>query len=185
MFEMNTGLQWIISIGLIAYVGYSLFKTGKEFREYRKNSKEYLAKHKDAKEEHYGIWQCTLLVIMTIACLGMALFAQLFSVDESQLLLYRVAYLCIGILFVGLMMEMWIHRSIIFTEDGFFIGTRAYRYRMITTLEKSKGIIKTIRVLFQNGDVIQVSLKIGELIRVRYNEFKAIKKEKKEKRRRR
>lgn len=139
MFEMNTGLQWIISIGLIAYVGYSLFKTGKEFREYRKNSKEYLAKHKDAKEEHYGIWQCTLLVIMTIACLGMALFAQLFSVDESQLLLYRVAYLCIGILFVGLTMEMWIHRSIIFTEDGFFYRNESISLSYDHNLGKKQG----------------------------------------------
>ncbi len=91
--------------------------------------------------------------------------------------------MCIAIVFAGLTLEMWMHRTIIFSEDGFFIGTQYYRYRMIVTLEKRKGIVKNIKVLFQNGDVIEVSQRIGEEIRVRFNEYKAKKKERKEKRR--
>ena len=120
---------------------------------------------------------------MTVACIAMALLAQHFTDDMAQILLYRVAYLCIAIVFAGLTLEMWMHRTIIFSEDGFFIGTQYYRYRMIVTLEKRKGIVKNIKVLFQNGDVIEVSQRIGEEIRVRFNEYKAKKKERKEKRR--
>lgn len=185
MFEMNLAIQGIVSIGLILYVGFSLSKTVKEFMAYRKNSKIYLEKFKGCKEEHYGIWQCILLGLITLSCFVMAVLAQYFSANPDELLLYRVAYLCIGIIFLGLTLEMWIHRSIIFSEDGFFLGTKAYRFRMITTLEKKKGIFKTIRILFHNGESIQVSLKVGELIRLHYKAYNAKKKEKKEQRRKR
>lgn len=184
MFKMNSVFQWIISIGLILYVGYSTYKSVRGFVQYKKKSKAYLDTHKDAKQFFCGVWQCVILVIMTIGCLGMAVAAPYFVSDDSQLLLYRVAYLCIAIVFAGLVAEMWIHRTIIFSQDGFFIGTQSYRYRMIITLEKRKGIIHNIKVLFQNGDVIEVSQKIGELIRERFNAFKAQKKEKKERRKR-
>ena len=183
MFQMNNALQWIVSIALVLYVGYSLVKSGKEYSLYKKNSKAFLETHKDAVECRYGKWQCALLVVMTVACIAMALLAQHFTDDMAQILLYRVAYLCIAIVFAGLTLEMWMHRTIIFSEDGFFIGTQYYRYRMIVTLEKRKGIVKNIKVLFQNGDVIEVSQRIGEEIRVRFNEYKAKKKERKEKRR--
>lgn len=182
---MNSVLQWIVSIGLILYVGYSLMKSGKEYSLYKKNSKAFLQSHKDAVELRLGKWQCILLSVLTIACVGMAVAAQYFTQDQTELLLYRVAYLCVAIVFAGLVLEMWMHRTIIFCEDGFFIGTQFYRYRMIVTLEKRKGIVKNIKVLFQNGEVIEVSQRIGEEIRVRYNEYKAKKKEKKERRKKR
>lgn len=42
MFKMNSVFQWIISIGLILYVGYSTYKSVRGFVQYKKIRKRTL-----------------------------------------------------------------------------------------------------------------------------------------------
>ena len=46
MFQMNNALQWIVSIALVLYVGYSLVKSGKEYSLYKKIPRRFLKRTK-------------------------------------------------------------------------------------------------------------------------------------------
>lgn len=176
MFD-NIVVQVAVSVILVGYVGFTTYKSLKTFITYRKQLPDFLKLHKDASlYTDSPLWW-----ILTSAAAGLALFMVYFTgvLETSQIYFYRLAYLCIAIIFLGLAMETYVRKRVYLIDEGIFYVDRIYRYRMMAHFEVRKGIVQNIRILMNDKETIEVSKKMGTKIRDAKDAWKKQKKDKK------
>lgn len=185
MLSSNYILQIIIGLILVAYCAFQLYSSVKLYFKNKEGTAEYMAAHPDGKVEKYSLGLVYFILFFAVVSIGLAISGRLIAPEGQNPILYQVTYLCIGLIFLGLGMDAWIHRHIIFSDDGFYIAGDVYRYRMLTGCVPKNGLInKNIKLRFANGSEMDVPNKLGQAIEKNWQAWKAAKKERKSRRHR-
>lgn len=169
--------QIVIGIVLVGYMGYIFYQSVKGGISYKKNFENFKNVHKEYEtyvDGGYWVW-----VMLALALVGfvMVFVSGNVTKDPTELYYYRLAYGCIGLVFLGLMIDSYTHRHIYFTEDGFFYEDHYYRYRMVASFEFKNGLLnRSCTVLMNNRDKLSMTSKIGQNCQERYKAFKKAKK---------
>lgn len=173
----NIVIQLVITVVLVGYVSYTTYKSVRLFMEYKKNLPNFLSTHKDAKlvTDNPIWWYGTGL--MAILAFVMVFVTSIWQTE--QVYYFRLAYLCISIIFVGLALETFVRKRVYLFEDGIYYVGQVYRYRMMANFEVRKGIVQNIRILMNNKEKLEVSKKMGVVINDAFDVWKKSKKEKK------
>lgn len=185
MGSTNFVLQIVIGLILVAYCAFQLYSSVKLYFKNKAGVQEYMGAHPDGKMEKYSLGLVYFILFCAILSIGLAASGKLIAPEGQNPILYQVTYLCIGLIFLGLGMDAWIHRHVIFSDDGFYIGGEVYRYRMVSSVVPKNGLInKNIKLRFANGSELDVPNKLGQAIDKNWQAWKAAKKERKSRRHR-
>lgn len=155
---------------VIVYFGYGTIKTIRQYRNYKKESEKYLENHKDAELYRRPQIFTILVVCLAIACVVLAIMAG--RMVDKQVGYYRIAYIGIAILFTGIAFESVMKRQVYFTQEGFFMDGKSFRYRMVEDFKIRKGMIKNVKIHFADGKEMEVPRKIGYEIERRFQVWK-------------
>ena len=176
----NQLLQYIVAVILMAYCIYQLYTSIKLFRKDRTGTAEYLKAHPGAERKSYSLAFVWFILACGILALVLACFGSFVTPEGQNTIIYQITYFCIGLIFLGLAADAFIHRHLIFSEDGYYLGGEAYRYRAILSMEQKKSFFsKNIRINFANGNSMETTRKMGEAIKDNWLAWKAAKKERK------
>lgn len=183
---MNMNSFWVqVLIGALffGYTGYFSFKSYLLNKTYKEGLEKFKESHKHIEEFSESKKWVIISSIMTLMAVLSAVFADKFDVASDQLVYYRIAYVALAIMFLGLALETNVRKRIWFSDDGFFFVDQYYRYRMIVHYndKKSLGVFRNSEVLMANKDKLSVSGKMADQIREREVQWKEKKKQRKHK----
>lgn len=181
----NAVLQAIVMVILVLYCAYMFYTSIRLWKKDKAGSEEYLRVHPEAKRESYSLWQSWLMVFMAVLCFVLMFFGDLITPEGQRTIVYQITYLCLGLIFLGLSLDVWLHRRILVSEDGFFYAGDTYRYRMINGMERKRGIFHNMRLMLANGSTVEMAASMGAAVREDWMAWKEKKKEKKNRRRKR
>lgn len=173
MFD-NIVVQIAVAVLILGYVGYTTFKSIKLYTEYKKNLPNFLNTHKDAKLfTDNPIWWIGTSVLAVFAFVMIFVTGQL---ETEQVFYFRLAYLAIVVIFVGLALETYVRKRVYLIDEGIYYIGKIYRFRMMANFEVRSGIVQNIRILMNDKEKLEVSKKMGVYINDAYDEWKKQKK---------
>lgn len=173
MFD-NIVVQIAIAVLLLGYVGYTTYKSLKLYMEYKKNLPNFLSTHKDAKlfTDNPAWWIGTSI----LAILAFAMIFITGQLETEQVFYFRLAYLAISIIFIGLALETYVRKRVYLIDEGIYYIGKVYRFRMMANFVARNGIVQNIRILMNDKEKLEVSKKMGVCISDAYDEWKKQKK---------
>lgn len=178
MLSNNTWFRIVIGVVLVGYMAFVFYQSVKGALAYKREFEKFKESHKHYESYVDGSWWVIVMVIMAVLGFVLMFLAQNMTTDVSQVYYYRLAYGCIGLVFLGLALDSYVNRRAYLTEDGFFFSDKYYRYRMVASFEFKNGILaKNCRVLMSNRDEITVTKKLGQTLEQKQKEYKKAKKE--------
>lgn len=173
----NIVVQLAVAVLILGYVGYTTFKSIKLYIEYKKNLPNFLSMHKEAKLfTDSPIWWIGTSILAVLAFAMVFITGQL---ETEQVFYFRLAYLAIAVIFVGLALETYVRKRVYLIDEGIYYIGKIYRFRMMANFEVRKGIVQNIRILMNDKEKLEVSKKMGVYINDSYDEWKKQKKGKK------
>lgn len=173
----NIVVQLAVAVLILGYVGYTTFKSIKLYVEYKKNLPNFLSMHKEAKLfTDSPIWWIGTSILAVLAFAMVFITGQL---ETEQVFYFRLAYLAIAVIFVGLALETYVRKRVYLIDEGIYYIGKIYRFRMMANFEVRKGIVQNIRILMNDKEKLEVSKKMGVYINDSYDEWKKQKKGKK------
>ena len=141
----NIVVQIAVAVLILGYVGYTTFKSIKLYTEYKKNLPNFLNTHKDAKLfTDNPIWWIGTSVLAVFAFVMIFVTGQL---ETEQVFYFRLAYLAIAVIFVGLALETYVRKRVYLIDEGIYYIGKIYRFRMMANFEVRSGIVQNIRIL--------------------------------------
>lgn len=176
MFD-NIVFQGALALLILGYVGYTTYKSIDLFMQYKKNLSNFLETHKDAE-----LFTDNPLWWIFTSILAIFAFVMIFitgKFETEQIFYFRLAYLAIAIIFVGLALETYVRKRVYIMDEGIYYVGKVYRFRMMANFEVRKGIVQNIRILMNDKEKLEVSKKMGVRINDAYDEWKKHKKGKK------
>ena len=174
-------LQIVIAVLLSAYVVYSVYHSIQIIIDFNKVSKHFVKTHPDAKEYSKGFWQSLGFTLLGSVGFVMATQANNFGLDAQSLLVIRVTYIGMGIIFIGFAIETSLKRTIFVGKSNFFCGNEIYKYKSIQKVEDAGTFFKKKDIYLLNGETLRIPAKLGTYIEDEYMEWKKDKKAKKRK----
>ena len=166
----NIVVQIVVAVLILGYVGYTTFKSIKLYTEYKKNLPNFLNTHKDAKLfTDNPIWWIGTSVLAVFAFVMIFVTGQL---ETEQVFYFRLAYLAIAVIFVGLALETYVRKRVYLIDEGIYYIGKIYRFRMMANFEVRSGIVQNIRILMNDKEKLEVSKKMGVYINDAYDEWK-------------
>lgn len=173
----NIVVQLAVAVLILGYVGYTTFKSIKLYIEYKNNLPNFLSMHKEAKLfTDSPIWWIGTSILAVLAFAMVFITGQL---ETEQVFYFRLAYLAIAVIFVGLALETYVRKRVYLIDEGIYYIGKIYRFRMMANFEVRKGIVQNIRILMNDKEKLEVSKKMGVYINDSYDEWKKQKKGKK------
>ncbi len=170
----NIVVQLAVAVLILGYVGYTTFKSIKLYIEYKKNLPNFLSMHKEAKLfTDSPIWWIGTSILAVLAFAMVFITGQL---ETEQVFYFRLAYLAIAVIFVGLALETYVRKRVYLIDEGIYYIGKIYRFRMMANFEVRKGIVQNIRILMNDKEKLEVSKKMGVYINDSYDEWKKQKK---------
>ena len=143
-------------------------------RNIKKNLPNFLNTHKDAKLfTDNPIWWIGTSVLAVFAFVMIFVTGQL---ETEQVFYFRLAYLAIAVIFVGLALETYVRKRVYLIDEGIYYIGKIYRFRMMANFEVRSGIVQNIRILMNDKEKLEVSKKMGVYINDAYDEWKKQKK---------
>ena len=140
-------LMWVIAIIIFGFIGWSTYKTVKLIMANRKALELFQSQHPHAEVLDGSKKSMLLTFAFGIVCIVfLCITGTVMKVDMSQIFYYRVAYLALALIFFGQGVEMSVRKKLWFAEDGFFYMEKFYRFRMITSYERQKGTVPTVKI---------------------------------------
>ncbi|MBP3851870.1 MAG: hypothetical protein J6D36_04940 [Erysipelotrichaceae bacterium] len=177
----NTIIQWAVAALFIGYTGYSTFKSIKLLMTHRQKLEEFQNRFPHAELFDRSKSGMSVAIVLCLLCVVLYFTTDRFGVAQDQLFYYKLAYISLGIVFVGLIFESYVRQRMWFTEEGLFFVDTYYRFRMITDYEIQKSLMKNVKIVWGNkGDFI-VSAKMAQEIRAREKAWKEQRKKNKKK----
>ena len=174
----NTVFQIVIGIVLVGYMAFVFYQSLKGYITYKKEFEKFKQSHKHYDTYIDGGYWVWIMVAMAILGFALMFLAQNMASEVGQVYYYRLAYGCIGLVFLGLALDSYVNRRAYFTEGGFFFSDKYYRYRMLANFEyKNNLLTKNCTVLMSNRDKLTVTKKLGEALEGKQKEYKKAKKE--------
>ena len=108
----------------------------------------------------------------------MFLLGDKMTADIQELYWYRVAYISLILIFVGLIFDGLSKRRMILSHDAFQVDEGTFRFRSIVNFEQRGTFFRVVRVLMNDGQKVVVSRKMGMQLSDAYDAWKARKKTK-------
>lgn len=178
----NTILLTVITIILAGYVGYTTYQSIRLYIDSNRKLKEFLKQEKNAEKIADSPLWTVLCVVLSAGALVMSIVSgNMSGADSGQILYYRIAYVAISLLFVGLALETVVRKKVYVTKDGFFHVDKKYRFRSIKEFVEKKGLFRNYQIVFNDSSLIEVSKNIGQQLEERKEKWRKEKKEKKNK----
>ena len=171
-------LQWIISAGLIAYGVYSITHSIKLVKEHKQNVSNFMTLHPEAKAYKKGGGQSIFLIVLGIFGVFMAISASTFSQSVQERILFQITYLGVGIVFLGLSVEVYLKQMIYIGDNNFYCAGNTYKYRNIIKIENAGSIFKKKDIYLQNGEYLRLPAKLGIFVEEGHKQWKINKKKK-------
>lgn len=181
MFMENTLVKALVAVAIIAYTGYTTFKSIRLFLTFNSKKKSFLEAHKDAqlyRDSQFWYIGAALLTIASFVCAFLSYTVPAMSNGKDPFY-FVLAYFCIGIVFAGLAFETYVRKRVYFFDEGIFYVDKIYRYRIMMNFEARKSLVQNVRILMAGGEKIEVSKKMGLMIEDKVRARKADKKNKK------
>ena len=156
-------LKWVIAIIIFGFIGWSTYKTIKLIQANRKALELFKSQHPHAELLDGSRNSMLLTFAFGIICLVfLFITGSVLKVDMSQIFYYRVAYIALALMFFGQGVEMSLLKKLWFAEDGFFYLEKFYRFRMITSYERQKGTVPTVKIqIGQEGIVLPNNMAVA------------------------
>lgn len=170
--DKNT-MDLLITIGIILFGIYELYKGIKQYVVHIKAKKEYMNNHQQNYETYkqYTLWAGGY-GIAAIATFITAIYRIVVDVDY----LYGAGFAMIGACAIGFMLDAIVKRSAWFYEDGFFFESTFHRYRTIAKVAPRNGLFPSYDVTITNSPSMVVTKVMGELLQKKIKENKRNKK---------
>lgn len=171
----NSLMSWIVLLILVGYMVYSVVHTYQVYTKHKNALTAWLKENPNAELFDLSkVWIITS-VIMAIIGVVIALNVQMFSnVPKDSIGLYRVAYLMIAVIFVGVIFSSKAAKRIWFSPEGFFYGDRYFRFKDIDKREPVGGVAsRNLNLVFKNKYAIQINKKMDEKITQKAKLWKA------------
>lgn len=181
----NAVLQVIIMVIVILYCAYMLYSSLRLYKKDKAGAAEYMTVHPEARRVSLSIWQAWLLVGMGVLCFALVFFGNIITPEGQQVWMYQLTYFALGLVFLGLSLDVWLHRRLLLSNDGFFYAGDTYRFRMILNMEEKRGIFKNVKLNLANGHELEMANRVGMTVREDWLTWKEKKKEKRKNRRNR
>lgn len=179
MFNQNSVLGWAVAVILIAYTAYSCYKGIKLYKEHSTALKNFKLKHKDARLFDCSRGWVISSVVMIFVCIVIALNIDKMDVDPSSYFLYRLAYACIAIIFVSIVLSSLSGKRIWFIDDGFFFNDRYFKFRDISKRAPIGGVgSRNLYLVMKDNYEITINKKMDEKIDTEVKLWKQKKKNK-------
>ncbi len=174
----NTLFQIVVGIVLVGYMAFVFYQSLKGYITYKKEFEKFKQSHKHYDTYIDGGYWVWIMIAMAILGFVLMFFAQNMASDIGQVYYYRLAYGCIGLVFLGLALDSYVNRRAYFTEDGFFFSNAYYRFRMLANFEYKNTIFsRNCTVLMSNRDKLTVTKRLGETLEEKQKAYKKAKKE--------
>lgn len=177
----NIMIQILVAVLFVGYTGYYTYKSYQVYQGHKKELEKFQISHKHIEEYDESKKWTVISTIMAIFALLSAAFAHKLGTPDGQLFYYRIAYVALAIMFIGLALETYARKKVFFAEDGFFFVNQYYRYRMLMNVQerKSFGVFRNAEMLMANKDKLSMSGKMADQIKEREAQWKEKKKQKK------
>ena len=169
-------LQVIISAGLIAYGVYSIIHSFKLIKEHKQNTSNFMTLHPEAKVYKKGGGQSIFLIVLGIFGLFMAISASSFSQNIQERIVFQVTYLGVGVVFLGLAVEVYLKQIIYIGDNNFYCAGNTYKYRNMIKIENAGTFFKKKDIYFQNGEYLRLPAKLGVFVEEAQKQWKIHKK---------
>ena len=153
-------VKLIVGLIFVGYTGYTTFKSIRLYVTFKKKFENFKEVHKDYTlyVDNQILWIAS--GILSGFSLSMAFYCLKNPVEQQFYVV--MAYLCIGIVFVGLAFETYVRKRCFFIEEGIFYVEKIYRFRMMIRFEQRKrSLFKNIRIMMADGEKFEVSHKLG------------------------
>ncbi|MBP3869840.1 MAG: hypothetical protein J6E46_02560 [Faecalicoccus sp.] len=176
----NTILLIAICTILAVYVGYTTYESIKLYIDSNRKLDDFLKQEKHAEKiSGSPLWTVLCIVLAAGALVMSVLSGNINGAGSGEITYYRIAYVAISLLMVGLAFETIVRNRCYVIKDGFFYVDKKYRFRSIKSIEQKKGIFKKYQIVFNDSSVIEMSNKIGQELQNRKDQWRKDKKEKK------
>lgn len=170
-----------VTIIIIGYMVYLFWKNVQNFMKCQKARTEFIRLHK--KDElvfvNHQLILCVILSLCIAVLVIMFMLGDKMTTDIQELYWYRVAYISLILIFVGLIFDGLSKRRMILSHDGFQVDEGTFRFRSIVNFEQRGTFFRVVRVLFNDGKKVIVSRRMGMQLSDAYDVWKARKKTKK------
>ena len=74
------------------------------------------------------------------------------QLETEQVFYFRLAYLAIAVIFVGLALETYVRKRVYLIDEGIYYIGKIYRFRMMANFEVRSGIVQNIRILMNDKE---------------------------------
>lgn len=169
-----------VTVVIIGYMVYLFWKNVQNFMKCQQARADFIRLHK--KDELVFVNQqmllCTILSFCILTLVIMFLLGDKMTADVQELYWYRVAYISLILIFVGLIFDGLSKRRMILSHDAFQVDEGTFRFRSIVNFEQRGTFFRVVRVLMNDGQKVVVSRKMGMQLSDAYDAWKARKKTK-------
>ena len=170
--------QWIISAGLIAYGVYTIIHSIKLFKADKQDSETFMRLHPEAVVYKKGGGQSLFLIILGVFGIFMAFSASAFAKDLQETLLFQITYLGVGVVFLGLSVEVYLKQILYVGDNNFHCAGNTYKFKSIVKIENAGSIFKKKDIYLQNGEYLRLPAKLGIFVEEGHKQWRIQKKKK-------
>ncbi len=154
-------VKLVVGLIFVGYTSYTTYKSIRLFITFQKKFSNFKEVHKDYTTYIDNKILCIASGVLAGFSFVMAYYCFIHPENEQQFYVV-MAYLCIGIIFVGLAFETYVRKRCFFIEEGIFYVDKIYRFRVMVRFEqKKRSLFRNVRVLMADGEKFEVSHKLG------------------------
>lgn len=166
-------MDWLITVGIILFGIYELYKGVKQYVNHMSTKKEYMENHKQNFEAYkeYNVWAGGYGVAAVAAGIT-AIYRVVVDADY----MYGAGFAMLAACAIGFMLDAIVKRSAWFYEDGFFYENKFHRYRSVVKVVPRNALFPSYDVTLGNAPSMVVTRKMGELLQDKIKENKKNKK---------
>ena len=165
-------MNWLITVGIILFGIYELYKGIKQYIKHSNAKKEYMGNHKKEYETYkdYNVWAGGYAIAGIAATI-----TAVYRILEADYM-YAAGFAMLAACAVGFMLDAVVKRSAWLFEDGFFYEDKFHRYRSISKIAPRNALFPSYDVSLNNAPSMIVTRKMGELLQEKMKENKKNKK---------
>lgn len=164
--------QLVFGAFVCAYMMYSIYHSVKIVYIFNKKSKEFLNLNPNSTKVQKGIGKSVFICAFALIGFVMAIRVGDSSLSEKVLFGYRMTYACMGIVFLGLAVEVLISNTVYLSNSSFMCENGVVKYRNILRVENQGAVFKKKSFVIQNSESLLLSQKVGIEVEYRYLKWK-------------
>ena len=167
--------QLVFGAFICAYMMYSIYHSVVVVFKFKKNSKNFIILNSNVVKVQKGILKCTLICLLSLVGFVMAIRVGMSSMTGKELFVYRMTYIFMGIVFLGLAIEVLIKNTVYLSDSCFMYQDRIIKYRNILRINNQKTFFNKKHFVIQNEEELSFSENLGVVIEHKYLEWKKLK----------